>query len=64
MSKQVAIARDQRRSLAYPTGWFQVGYSDDVAPCEVKAIKYFGQQLVVFRTEAGKPQVLDAFCTI
>jgi phenylpropionate dioxygenase-like ring-hydroxylating dioxygenase large terminal subunit len=62
MSEQEAIACKQRRALAYPAGWFQVGYSDDVAPCEVKAIRYFGQPLVLFRTEGGKPQVLDAFC--
>jgi 3-ketosteroid 9alpha-monooxygenase subunit A len=46
----------------YPTGWFQIGYSDDVAVGEAKPLKYFGQDQVIFRTESGKVTVLDAFC--
>lgn len=46
----------------YPTGWFQVGWADDLAPGEVKPLQYFGQHLVLFRTEAGEVKVLDAYC--
>jgi len=45
-----------------PNGWFQVAFSDDIKPGEVKPLKYFGKDLVIFRTEAGKLTVLDAFC--
>ena len=47
---------------AFPMGWFQVAWSDEVAPGEVKPIRYFGQDLVLFRTESGEAKVLDAFC--
>lgn len=47
---------------AYPFGWFQVAYSDEVAVGDVKPLKYFGKDLVLFRTESGQPVVLDAFC--
>lgn len=46
----------------YPTGWFQVAYSDELKPGDVKPLGYFGKPLVLFRTESGKPSVLDARC--
>ena len=45
-----------------PTGWFQVSYSDELAPGEVKPLRYFAQDLVLFRTESGEAHLLDAFC--
>jgi phenylpropionate dioxygenase-like ring-hydroxylating dioxygenase large terminal subunit len=47
---------------AYPNGWFRVAYSDDLAAGEVKALRYFGRDLVLYRTEGGKANVLDAHC--
>ena len=46
----------------YPRGWFQVAYADEIKPGEAKALKYFGVDLVMFRTEDGEVSVLDAFC--
>src|SRR5205814_1093762 len=46
----------------YPTGWFQVAYSDEIKPGEVKPLVYFGKQLVTFRTASGRLSVLDAVC--
>jgi phenylpropionate dioxygenase-like ring-hydroxylating dioxygenase large terminal subunit len=48
------------RRLAYPEGWFQVAYSDELRPGQVQKLHYFGQELALFRTESGKAQVLDA----
>jgi 3-ketosteroid 9alpha-monooxygenase subunit A len=45
-----------------PNGWFQVAYDDEVKPGDVVPLKYFGKDLVLFRTEAGELTVLDAFC--
>lgn len=45
-----------------PTGWFHIGWSAEIAPGGVKPMKYFGQDLVAFRSEAGKLSVLDAHC--
>jgi 3-ketosteroid 9alpha-monooxygenase subunit A len=46
----------------YPNGWFQIAYTDELAAGEVKPVQAFGKHFVLFRTESGKPQVLDAFC--
>ncbi len=46
----------------YPRGWFVVQFSDELAPGQVKPLRYFGKELVVFRTDAGHARVLDAFC--
>ena len=31
----------------YPTGWFQVGWSDDIAVGAVKLVHYFGRDIVL-----------------
>lgn len=58
--------RSPRKKLfdceGYPRGWFVVAFSDEVAPGDVQPMKYFGQQLVLFRTESGEAKVLDAYC--
>ena len=45
-----------------PDGWFQVAYSDELKPGNVVPLKYFGRDLVLFRTTAGEARVLDAHC--
>lgn len=47
---------------AFPVGWFQIAYSDEIAAGEVKALRYFGTDLVMFRSESGVVSVLDAYC--
>ena len=47
---------------AYPNGWFAVSSSDEVKSGEVKPLDYFGNPLVVYRTEAGEARVIDAHC--
>ena len=46
----------------FSDGWFQVAYSDDLAPGQVEPLVYFGRVLVLFRDEGGTAHVLDAFC--
>jgi phenylpropionate dioxygenase-like ring-hydroxylating dioxygenase large terminal subunit len=46
----------------YPNGWFQVAYSDELEPGAVRPLKYFGRDMVLFRTASGQAAVLDAFC--
>jgi nitrite reductase/ring-hydroxylating ferredoxin subunit len=48
--------------LPIPNGWFAVAWSKDVVPGEVKRIRYFGQELVLFRTREGRAHVFDAHC--
>jgi len=45
-----------------PNGWFQIASSAEIAPGEVKPLRYFGKDLVIWRSEGGELSVLDAFC--
>ena len=53
-----------KRSFPFPipNGWFMVAYSDELRAGDVVPIHYFGQDLVLFRTEDGQAHVLDAHC--
>src|SRR5262245_51329682 len=46
----------------YPRGWFVIEVSKELAVGQVKPIKYFGRNLVLYRTQNGTPVVQDAFC--
>jgi nitrite reductase/ring-hydroxylating ferredoxin subunit len=46
----------------FPFGWFAVSYSDELAVGEVKAVRYFARDLVMWRGEDGKARLLDAYC--
>jgi 3-ketosteroid 9alpha-monooxygenase subunit A len=46
----------------YPNGWFRAAYSNELDAGEVKTLRLFGQELVLFRTEAGDAHVLDPHC--
>ncbi|MGW0172379.1 Rieske 2Fe-2S domain-containing protein [Rhodococcus sp. NPDC003322] len=45
-----------------PTGWFQIGWSTDLEAGAVKPLRYFGHDLVAYRTEVGRLVVLNAYC--
>jgi len=45
-----------------PVGWFQIGWSDEYPAGTTQPLRYFGHDLVAFRTEAGVLAVLDAHC--
>ncbi len=47
---------------SYPTGWFAVAFSRDLKPGDVKPIRNFGRQLVIFRTDSGRAVVSDPYC--
>jgi nitrite reductase/ring-hydroxylating ferredoxin subunit len=46
----------------YPSGWFQIAYSDEVGAGDVVPLKYFGTDLVCYRDEGGALHLVDAFC--
>ena len=46
----------------FPNGWFQVAYSDEVAPGAILPLEYFGTELILFRDASGTARVLDAYC--
>jgi len=48
--------------LPIPNGWFAVAWSKDFVPGDVRRARYFGEELVLFRTRSGRMQVLNAYC--
>ncbi len=46
----------------FPTGWYVVCFSSELAPGQVRRAKYFGRELVLYRTAAGRAALVDAFC--
>lgn len=52
----------KRYDKPIPFGWYAVEYSSNLAVGDVKPLHYFGQDLVLFRTESGAPSVLKAYC--
>jgi len=50
---------------AIPSGWFQVGWSDELGEPGgglVKSMRYFAKDLVMYRGASGQVVVLDAYC--
>ena len=45
-----------------PSGWFRVAFAEELAAGEVKAVRYFGEELVLVVTESGVPQLFAAHC--
>src|SRR5688572_13049111 len=46
----------------YARGWFVVAFSNELGPAGVKRLRYFGQELVMFRGADGAARVYDAYC--
>jgi nitrite reductase/ring-hydroxylating ferredoxin subunit len=46
----------------FPNGWFAVALSEELAPGDITARTYFGEELAVLRDQAGTVAVLDAYC--
>lgn len=49
-------------NLPLPFGWFVLCYSEDLALGEVKPLRYFERDLVLWRGQDGKARLLDAYC--
>ncbi|MCY0986817.1 Rieske 2Fe-2S domain-containing protein [Nannocystis sp. ILAH1] len=47
---------------SFPRGWFVIGFPEDIAPGQVKTLRYFAQDIVVFRTESGVLSAVDKVC--
>ncbi len=48
--------------MTFARGWYCIGFSDEIAAGVARPARYFGQDLVVYRTASGVPVVLDAHC--
>ena len=64
-----AVVRDLHRPAAppcrrppFPDGWFRVASSADLPRGSVRPLRYFGRDLVAFRSSTDEVRVLDAHC--
>ncbi len=51
-----------RYPLGIANGWFVVAEAADLAPGDVRALRYFDRDLVLYRADDGTPRLLDAHC--
>lgn len=51
-----------RFPMPIPFGWFIVAYSDEIEKGQAVSVRYFGEELAIFRGEDGKARVLEAYC--
>jgi 3-ketosteroid 9alpha-monooxygenase subunit A len=49
-------------NMMRPTGWFQIGWSGDIVAGQIVSKRYFGEDLVAWRDEAGLLHAMDAYC--
>lgn len=53
---------EEKGMLPVPNGWYAVAVSEQLAPGALERVRYFDQELVVFRTESGEAAVFGAYC--
>ena len=53
---------NKRFPMPMPYGWFGIEWADSLSVGESRAIRYFGEDLVLFRTQSGEAKVLEAYC--
>jgi phenylpropionate dioxygenase-like ring-hydroxylating dioxygenase large terminal subunit len=61
MEPSTIVARGYDK-LPIPFGWFGVAMSDELAPGEVRTLRYFGTEFVVWRGEDGAVHAVDPHC--
>jgi nitrite reductase/ring-hydroxylating ferredoxin subunit len=47
----------------YPTGWYCVGWSDELPPGGILTRRLCGQEIVLFRTRSGQAAAVEAHCS-
>ncbi|MEO1271577.1 MAG: Rieske 2Fe-2S domain-containing protein [Myxococcota bacterium] len=58
----MAYVPKEDRFKGFARGWFLVAFSDELKAGDVQNMRYFGQELVLFRTQEGVAHVLNAYC--
>ena len=47
---------------AIPSGWYVVSPSNELEKKDIKRLRYFSQDLVLYRDDAGEAHLVDAYC--
>ena len=64
LSRRQRVTRfdEPRYPFGVPNGWFVVSTMAELAPGDVRALRYFDRDLVLYRTAGGRPRLMDAHC--
>ena len=46
----------------FPRGWFRAAYSNTLQVGEVKTLRFFGREWVLYRTEGGEARLVEPHC--
>ena len=57
-----APSRSRYPFSSTPDGWYAVATSAEIAPGRVRPLRYFGEDLVLYRTASGEARVTEAHC--
>src|SRR5689334_11852890 len=60
--KMAQCSANDPRYPTFTNGWFQVAWSCELAAGQVRNLKCFGAELVLFRGHGGVASVVDAYC--
>lgn len=60
--KNRASVAERNLDIPYPFGWYVAVFSDELAIGDVRPLRYFDRDLVVWRGEDGAVRMLDAYC--
>ena len=55
-------AEERGINLPIPFGWYMLDYAADLAIGQVKPLRYFGEEIVLYRGEDGVARALHAYC--
>jgi 3-ketosteroid 9alpha-monooxygenase subunit A len=55
-------AEARNLDIGFPFGWYPIAPSTDLAIGEVKPLRYFSQDLAIWRGEDAKVRMVDAYC--
>lgn len=53
---------ERNLDVGFAFGWYAMMKSDELAVGEVKPLRYFGQELAIWRGEDGEARMLGAYC--
>ena len=53
---------ERNLDIPFPFGWFPALLSDELTVGQVRPLRYFGRDLVIWRGADGAPRMLDAYC--
>ena len=62
MNAQTSVLDRGYAGMPIPFGWFAVAMSSELAACEIRTMRTFGTEFVIWRGEDGAVRAVDPVC--